>query len=116
MGSPHYGAGTTITERRSTNALLAIAVHERDFSGPSPIPVPRKTWRVDDPPAKTVADLVPEDIGKRIVIRSGDFLGTVYGTLLGICPHPSLVAFTGVQLYGKKELTFRNDMEALVLD
>lgn len=116
MGSPHYGAGSTITASRSTSALLAIAVLERDFSGPSPIPVPRRTWRTDDPPAKTVADLVPEDFGKRVVIRSGDFLGTVYGTLLGVYPHPSLVAFTTVQLYGKKELTFRNDMETLVVD
>lgn len=116
MGSPHYGAGSTITDRRSTSALLAIAVHERDYSGPGPIPVPRRTWRADDPPSKTVADLAPEDFGKRVVIRSGDFLGTVYGTLLGVNPHLSLTAFTTVQLYGKKELTFRNDMEALVVD
>lgn len=73
-------------------------------------------WRQDDPPATIVADLKPEDFGARVVIRSGDFLGTVYGTLLGVSPHPTLVAFTCVQLYGKKLLTFRNDLEAIVVD
>lgn len=115
MGSPHYGAGTTITASRSPSALLAIAVQEKDYTV-GPIPVPRRTWRVDDPPAKTVADLGPEDFGKRVVIRSGDFLGTVYGTLLWTERHAALVHFTTVQLYGKKELTFRNDMETLVID
>lgn len=109
------GSHTTISAH-SAHAFLALAVHERDFSGPGTIPLPRRVWREDDPPAKTVGDLAPGDFGKRVVIRSGDFLGTVYGTLLTVNPHTSLRAFTTVQLYGKKELTFRNDMEALVVN
>lgn len=72
-------------------------------------------WRETDPPATTVGELSPDDVGKRVVIRSGDFLGTVYGTLLAVSPHSNLVSFTCVQLYGKKALTFRNDLEALVV-
>lgn len=80
------------------------------------IPTPRRAFRETDPPSKTIGELTPEDYNKRLVIRSGDFLGTVYGTLLSAAAHPNLRQFTIVQLWQKKELTFRNDMEALVLD
>lgn len=76
----------------------------------------RRAFRETDPPAKTVSELAPDDIGHRVVIRSGDFLGTVYGTLLAVHPHDSLTRFTCVQLYAKKLLTFRDDMEVVVLD
>lgn len=84
--------------------------------GSTGIPVPRRPFRDSDPEPKTVGELGPDDIGKRIVIRSGDFLGTVYGTLLGVHPHARLVNFTAVQLIHKRELTFRNDTDAVVLD
>jgi hypothetical protein len=96
---------------RRTVALAALK--DRGIS----IPIQRnRRWRENDPPEKTIADLTPEDFGRRVVIRSGDFLGTVCGTLLLVHPHPTLVAFTCVQLYGKKLLTFRNDMEVIVVD
>lgn len=87
-----------------------------DLTAVPGIPVPRQPWRITDPPPITVAELSPDEVGKRIVIRSGDFLGTVYGTLVGVNPHRNLVAFTTIQLHGKRELTFRNDTEALVVD
>lgn len=73
-------------------------------------------WRKEDPPATTVGELSPEDLGGRIVIRTGDFIGTVYGTLLAAFPHPTLVHFSCVQVQGKKLLTLRNDTEAIVVD
>lgn len=87
-----------------------------DMTHPDGVPIPRRRWRDDDPEPTNIGLLSPEDLGKRIVIRSGDFLGTVYGTLLGVTPHPNLLHFTSVQLYGKKELTFRSDTEVIVLD
>lgn len=81
-----------------------------------PFPVRRKSFRIDDPESVKVSDLGPDDVGKRIVIRSKEFVGTVYGTLIGVHPHGNLVHFTTVQLFGKKELTFRNDTEAVILD
>jgi hypothetical protein len=80
------------------------------------LPVQRKTFRENDPDPKLVGELGPDEIGKRVVIRSGSFLGTVYGTLLGVHPHGNLVHFTSIQLIHKKELTFRNDTEVVVLD
>lgn len=79
------------------------------------IPVQR-SWREEDPPTTTVGELSPDDCGGRVVIRSKEFLGTVCGTLLDVHPHPSLVHFTSIQLLGKKILTFRNDIEAIVVD
>lgn len=102
--------GIPISVRRTV--ALAALKEDRGIS----IPVQRRGWREDDPPAKTIADLTPEDFGYRVVIRSGDFLGTVCGTLLLVYPHPSLVAFTCVQLFGKNLLTFRSDMEVIVVD
>lgn len=99
-----------IAERRSSTLLA------QRLSQPNVLTIPaQRHWRADDPDPTTIGELTPDQFGKRIVIRSGDFLGTVYGTLLGVAPHV-LVHFTTVQLYAKKELTFRNDMEVLVLD
>lgn len=95
-----------IVERRSSS---------RDRSTPTPRPTTRQ-WRIDDPEPETVGSLTPDQIGARIVIRSRDFLGTVYGTLIGVHPHPGFMHFTTVQLWKKKELTFRNDTEVLVLN
>lgn len=109
---------STPTTLRITSAQKYVAqssfTERTDCS--TPIPTPRRAFRETDPPAKTIGDLAPEDYNKRVVIRSGDFLGTVYGTLLSAKAHPSLRQFTIVQLWQKKELTFRNDMETLVLD
>lgn len=91
-------------------------IETHDFTHPDGIPIPRRTWRKEDPPATTVGELSPDDFGCRVVIRSGEFLGTVYGTLLGVRPHANMRHFTTIQLYGKKELTFRNDWEVIVLD
>lgn len=99
---------TTLTVRRST--ALTELLNKRLV-----IPAQRD-WRKEDPPASTVGELGPDDFGGRVVIRSGNFLGTVIGTLLDVNAHPSLVHFTTVQLLGKKPLTFRNDMEVIVVD
>lgn len=107
MGSTQF-AGQTITVRRS--AAIRHLLSRNGF-----IPTQRN-WRKHDPPDTTVGQLGPDDFHKRVVIRSGEFLGTVYGTLLDVQPHPNLVHFTTVQLYGKKLLTFRDDMEAIVVD
>lgn len=80
------------------------------------IPTQRKPFRLTDPDPTEIGKLGPDTIGKRIVIRSRDFLGTVYGTLVGVNPHGNLVHFTSIQLMNKKELTFRNDTEVVVLD
>lgn len=73
-------------------------------------------WRFDDPPAKTVGELGPEDLRHRVVIRTKEFMGTIYGTLVGVHTHPALVHFTCVQVHGKKELVIRDDTEVVVLD
>lgn len=104
-----------ITSARKYTELSSFTARH-DLTHKSGIPTPRQPWRQSDPPPTQIGKLTPEDVGKRIVIRSGDFLGTVYGTLLAVYPHKSLVHFTCVQLYGKKELTFRNDTETLVVD
>lgn len=107
MGVTQY-AGQTIEVRRS--AAITEKLRQKGF-----IPTPRN-WRKEDPPSTTVAELGPDDFGNRVVIRSGEFLGTVYGTLLDVQAHPSLVHFTSVQLYGKKLLTFRDDTEVIVVN
>lgn len=91
----------------------AIAAHRRRERVTH---IPTEAWRQGDPPATMVGELSPNDLGGRVVIRTGDFLGTVYGTLIGIEPHPSLVAFSCVQLQGKRLLTLRNDLETIVVD
>lgn len=73
-------------------------------------------WRKTDPEPKEVCELTPEDFGARVVIRSGEFLGTVCGTLMDVYAHSALVHFTCVQLSGKKLLTFRNDIEVIVME
>lgn len=100
-------SATKFTERRSFTDRM-------DLSGD--VPTPRRPFRQTDPDPKLIDELGPEDFGKRIVIRSGDFLGTIYGTLLGVHAHRNLVAFTTIQLWQKKELTLRNDTEVVVLD
>lgn len=79
-------------------------------------PIGFRQWREDDPPETTVGELGPDDLYRRVVIRSKDFLGTIYGTLVGVHAHPHLVHFTCIQIHGKKELTLRDDVEAIVLD
>lgn len=113
MGSArNEDAGQTITVSRSA-AMSEMLNRRSDL-----IPLPRRrNWRETDPPSTTVDQLSPDDFGKRVVIRSGNFLGTVYGTLLDVHPHPTLSSrFTCVMLYGKRLLTFRNNMEVVVLD
>lgn len=97
-----------IVERRSTSPARST-ITARAAQTP-------RVWRIEDPEPTTVGELTPEQIGARIVIRSRDFLGTVYGTLLGVQAHPGFTHFTTVQLWKKKELTFRNDTEVLVLN
>lgn len=106
----------TIVRITSAQKFTARRSFMERHDGSTGIPVPRMPWRRSDPPPITVGDLTPDEVGKRVVIRSGDFLGTVYGTIIGVNPHRNLVKFTTIQLYGKKELTFRNDTEALVVD
>lgn len=101
--------GSNLTVVRHTTALTAL-LEKRAV-----IPTQRG-WRKEDPPTTTVGELGPDDFGGRVVIRSGDFLGTVIGTLLDVQPHPSLVCFTTVRLLGKKSLTFRDDIEVIVVD
>lgn len=111
-------------EARSSTATVVRVTSAQKYAGLSSftethspgVPRPRKSFRASDPDPKVVMELTPDDVGKRIVIRSGDFLGSIYGTLLGVNAHKSLVHFTSIQLYGKKELTFRDDTEVLVLD
>lgn len=103
-----------ITSAQKYAGRTSSLVERQDLT--AKVPLPRRSFRATDPPATTVGGLTPDDVGCRVVIRSGDFLGTVYGTLLDVHPHENLVRFTCVQLYGKKLLTFRNDMEAVVLD
>jgi hypothetical protein len=80
-----------------------------------PEPHPRRLFRDSDGPSITVGELSEAHIGHRLVIRSGDFLGTVMGTLADV--HGSrMLHFTTVQLEGKKEITFRNDTPVLVLN
>lgn len=98
MGSTHYARQTIKVSRSAAIAHLLS-----------------RNWRKNDPPRKTVDDLDPGDFHKRVVIRSGEFIGTVCGVLLDTHPHPSLVHFTCVQLYGNKLLTFRDDVEVIVL-
>lgn len=105
---------STLINRRSTSARR-IAERRSSFRGRSTTTVSRN-WRVDDPEPTTVGELGPDEIGARIVIRSRDFLGTVYGTLLGVEAHSGFVNFTTVHMWKKKELTFRNDTEVIVLD
>lgn len=101
----------TITVSRS--AALTQLLRQRSIEQIIPT---QRDWRKEDPPSTTVGDLSPEDFGGRVVIRSGDFLGTVIGLLLDAHAHPSLVKFTTVHLLGKKPLTFRNDLEVIVVD
>lgn len=106
---------TRITSAQKYTGLSSfMARHE--MTNPLGIPTQRRTFRESDPEPKTIGDLTPDDFGKRLVIRSRDFLGTVYGSLLGIKAHGSLVNFTTISLWQKKELTFRNDTEVVVLD
>jgi hypothetical protein len=60
--------------------------------------------------------LGPDEIGKRVVIRSGDFLGTLCGVLVGVSPHISLGNFTNVQFSMGRPVALRDDMETLLLD
>lgn len=74
----------------------------------------RTLWRKNDPPATKVGELSPEDLGGRIVIRAAS--QTLYGTLVGVQPHPSLSGFSLVQLKGKPVALLRDDFEAIVVD
>lgn len=96
-------------ERRSSSGPGRSAAREVIRIKPT-----TRRWRADDPPAKTIGTLGSDDIGKRVVIRSGNFIGTVYGTLLEVREHV-MVHFTTVILAGRKPLTLRNDIETLVL-
>jgi hypothetical protein len=80
------------------------------------IPVQRNKFRANDPAPTTISKLSSGDYGRRVVIRTGEFLGTVCGVLLEAHPHSSLRQFICVQLREKKELTLRGDMEVIVLD
>lgn len=105
---------TRITSAQKYTGLNSFTARHDLTAGP--IPVQRRPFRADDPPPKEIGELGPADLGKRVVIRSRDFLGTIYGTLLGVHAHGSLVHFTTVQLWQKRELTFRDDTEIVVLD
>lgn len=61
-----------------------------------------------------VDDLSPDQFGKRVVIRSAN--GSVCGVLLYTHPHPSLIHFTCVKLVGKIVLTFRSDLDTVVVE
>lgn len=91
----------TITASR-TNVLSAL--HDHGFLLPA------------ESTTAVVADLGPDHFGQRVVIRSRDFLGTVCGILLYAYPHPTLINFTCVKLVGKSILTFRSDVETLVVE
>lgn len=105
-----------ITSAEKSTALSSFMAKYETTEPPVRVLPRRRKFRETDPQAKKIADLSPDDFGKRIVIRSGDFLGTVYGTILSVHAHRNLVHFTTVQLWQKKELTFRNDTEVVVLD
>lgn len=77
---------------------------------------PRVTmYRQEDSPRR-VGDLGPDDFFKRVVIRSKDLAGTIYGTLLDAHSHPTVLGHTLIQMHGKKELILPDDMEAVVLE
>jgi hypothetical protein len=78
--------------------------------------IPTQRWRETDPAPTTLGELTPDDYYKRVVLRTKDFIGTVYGTLLHTAPHTGFQNFTTIQLWNKRELTLRNDTECLVLD
>lgn len=73
-----------------------------------------RQWRHDDPPASTVGELSPEDLGGRVVIRTA--VGTLYGTLIGVQPHPSLPGFSLVNIERKPTMALRDEFEAIVVD
>jgi hypothetical protein len=95
----------TITVRRSEHFSALLSQRGMVRGG----------WRHDDPPATTVGKLNPDCFGRRIVIRSGDFLGTLCGILVGASAHPSLSGFSNVLLHGQRKITLRDDTEALLL-
>lgn len=95
-----------VTVRRSQ----ALAMRQRGSGSASPY----RRWRQEDPPATRVGELTPDDLGGRVVIRAA--MGTVYGDLVGIRPHPSIPGFSLVGIEGKPVLALRDDFEAIVLD
>jgi hypothetical protein len=72
-----------------------------------------RNWRKEDPPARTVGELSPEDLGGRVVIRAAS--GTIYGTLFSVSAS-HIPNFSIVQLMGKAPMTVRDDFEAIVVD
>jgi hypothetical protein len=98
-------SATMVTVRRSQ----ALAMRSQVGSAPSSL-----RWRLEDPPATTVGELSPDDLGGRVVIRAA--MGTIYGDLVGIRPHPSIPGHSLVGIEGKPVLALRDDFEAIVLD
>lgn len=101
----------TTTVRR-TAALSAL--RQKGINLPSV--VTDRSWRQHDPDPTVVSQLNPDQFGKRVVIRSHDVVGTVYGTLLESAPHDSMPDFTVIHLFQQTPYLLRNDTEVIVLD
>lgn len=102
-------ATTTVRRTAALSALRQKGISLHSISS-------ARTWREDDPSPTTVDLLSPDQFGKRVVIRSQQVAGTIYGTLLESSPHETMIDFTVIHLYQQTPYLLRNDTEAIVLD
>jgi hypothetical protein len=106
------GQFSTVTVNRAAAVVAARRVRR---NGRATWPLLSR-WRRDDPPSVGLAQLTPDDFGKRVIIRSEHELGTVFGTLWSVSPHPTLSGYLRVQLHNSRPLVLRADLEAVVVD
>src|SRR3954469_7900381 len=94
------GQFPTVTVNR---AAAVVAARRARRNGRATWPLLSR-WRRDDTPSVGLGQLPPADFGKGVIIRSEHELGTVFGTLWSVSPHPTLPGYLRVQLHNSRPL------------